>query len=134
MIDINTLESEATPTYDVAVAFASDATPTAGFMVVGKNSPQYQARRRLLSLDGVKRSAVRAKKIDTKTDDGAAELIDSIEGNETELAVACVVSWYGFSNPEVVTSEALLRVFAARPTWRDKVLAAIENDANFSQG
>ena len=134
MIDISALEAEAAPTYDVAVMFAADATPTAGFMVVGKNSPQYQARRRLLSLDGVKRSAVRAKKIDTKTDDGAAELVDSIEGSETALAIACVVSWYGFTNPETVTPEALAKVFTARPTWRERVLAAIENDANFSQG
>ena len=134
MIDITALEAQSSPTYNVAVAFAADATPTAGFMVVGKNSPQYQAKRRLLSLDGVKRAAVRAKKIDTKTDDGAAELVDSVEDNETQLAIACVVSWYGFTNPDVMTPDALARLFVARPTWREQVLAAIENDANFSQG
>ena len=134
MIDISTLETEATPVYDVPVMFADDATPTAGFKVVGKNSPQYQAKRRLLTLDGVKRSAVRAKKIDTKTDDGAAELIDSVESSETQIALACVVAWYGFVNPAELTEAALLKVFKARPSWREKVLLAIENDANFSTG
>ena len=134
MIDINALASEETPVYDVAVVFDADAHPTAGFKVVGKNSPQYQAKRRQLSLDAVKRSAVRAKKVDTKTDDGAAELIDSIEGNETQLAIACVVAWYGFVNPAELSAAALEKVFTARPTWREKVLAAIENDANFSKG
>lgn len=134
MIDISTLETEATPIYDVPVMFADDATPIAGFKVVGKNSPQYQARRRMLSLDGVKRSAVRAKKLDTKTDDGAAELIDSVENNETQMALACVVDWYGFVNPSTLNEDALLKVFKARPSWREKVLSAIEDDANFSRG
>lgn len=134
MIDISALESETTPVYDVPVVFNDDATPAAGFKVVGKNSPQYQAKRRLLALDGVKRAAVRAKKLDAKTDDGAAELIDSIDGNETALAIACVVEWYGFVNPAELSADALAKVFAARPSWREKVLAAIENDANFSKG
>lgn len=133
MIDLTTLEAEVTPTYDVPVVFNADATSAAGFLVVGKNSPQYQAQRRLIALQGIKRSATRGKKLDTKTDDGAAELMDSFEGNETSLALACVVSWYGFTNPDVLTPDALAKVFAARPTWREKVLDAIETDANFSQ-
>lgn len=134
MIDINALETESTPVYDVAVVFNADATPVAGFKVVGKNSPQYQAKRRQLALDGVKKAAVRAKKIDTKTDDGAAELVDSIDTSETQLALACVVDWYGFVNPAELSDDALLKVFKARPSWREKVLSAIENDANFSMG
>ena len=133
MIDLTTLEAEATPTYEVPVVFNADATPAAGFMVVGKNAPQYQAQRRLIALQGIKRSAVRGKKLDTKTNAGAEELVDSFDSNETALAIACVVSWYGFTNPELMTPDALAKVFAARPTWREKVLDAIETDANFSQ-
>ena len=133
MIDITALESDAIPVYDVAVVFDDKATAVAGFKVVGKNSPQYQAKRRQLALEGVKRAAVRAKKVDTKTDDGAAELIDTIDANETDIAIACVVDWYGFVNPATISAGALAKVFAARPTWREKVLAAIENDANFSE-
>lgn len=134
MIDINSLETEAAIVYDVPVVFAADATPTVGFKVVGKNSPQYQAKRRQLALEGVKRAAVRSKKVDTKTDDGAAEIVDAIDANETAIAVACTVGWYGFMNPSEPNPEALLKVFTARPSWREQVLAAVENDANFFKG
>lgn len=134
MIDISALENEIAAVHDVPVLFAADATPTAGFKVVGKNSPQYQAKRRQLAVNGVKRAAVRAKKVDTKTDDGASEIVESIDSNETELAIACVVDWYGFTNPAEPNPDALAKVFAARPTWREQVLAAIENDANFLKG
>ena len=45
-----------------------------------------------------------------------------------------VVDWFGFNKagePVAFTVDGLRNMFEIRPTWRDKVLAALENEDNF---
>lgn len=132
LIDIFSLNNEQI-TSQVVVAFDEEGQPKAWFDVVGKDSDQYRQAAEKLRLAGIKRGATR-QKIDTKTDDGAARLDGIIQRNDFELAVAVVVGWGGFGaagKPVPLTDEALRNVLKAKPTWREKISAALEDEAGF---
>lgn len=121
-------------TFNVDVMYDEDGNATAGLIIVGKNSPEYQAENHATRAEGYKRSSIRKTAIDTKTDEGANKLIDLIDSNAQRLALAVVVGWYGFTSGgvEVPLDKALVKSsFEKYPTWQDKVSAALEVDANF---
>lgn len=121
-------------TFNVDVMFDEDGNPTLGFVIVGKNSPEYQAESHAVRADGYKKSAVRKTAIDAKTDEGASKLVDAIDSNATRLALSVVTDWYGFTSngaPVPFDKSLVLAAFKKFPTWEDKVNAALEVDANF---
>lgn len=121
-------------TFDVPVIFDADGEPVAGLSIVGKNSDEYRAESHAVRAEGYKKSARRKTAIDASTDDGAAHLVDVIDGNQKRLALAVAVDWYGFtSNGAAVPFDKGLAAvaFDKYPTWLDRVTAALENDANF---
>jgi hypothetical protein len=121
-------------TFNVDVLFDEDGNPAAGFVIVGKNSPEYQAESHAVRADGYKRSAVRKTAIDAKTDAGASKLVEAIDSNATRLALSVVTGWYGFTSagaPVPFDKGLVLAAFKKFPTWEDKVNAALEVDANF---
>jgi len=121
-------------THKVDVLFNDDGEAVAGFVIVGKNSPEYQAENHAIRAEGFKRSAVRKTAIDAKTDDGASKLVEAVDSNATRLALSVVKDWYGFTSngqPTAYTKELGLAAFKKFPTWEDKVNAALEVDANF---
>ena len=118
----------------VGVAFDENGDPTSGFVIVGKDSEQYREAARLLRIAGIRRGSVKATRIDTKTEDGAAEFDRVLRSNEDEIAVAVVTDWFGFSRsgePLAFSVDALRGVLAKRPTWRDKISAALEAEDSF---
>lgn len=136
-IDLSTLDAETAVTFDVPVAFDDKGAPISGFTVVGKNSDQYRAAKRKQDVIAIKKSMQRGKSPDAKTDAGAEAFIDDATARETAVSIACVVGWYGFTRAGVaieLTADELAGVFTKRPTWLEKVSAAIATDANFTQG
>ncbi len=135
--DITSLDATEKRGFDVPVVFDENADPVAGFTCVGKNSKEYRAMQRQQQIRAIKRSSVRAAQPDGKTDEGAAFYLDSGEENTMELAVASVIGLFGFSQDGAEMAMSAVNVeslFEKRPTWRDKVIAAIEADANFTKG
>ena len=136
--DINALNVSETTSFDVPVVFDDNGEPVAGFKCVGKDSKEYRATQRQQQIRAIKRSSVRAnKQPDAKTNEGAAFYLDTGEENTMELAVACVVGLYGFNRgdaPLELTPANVEALFEKRGSWRDKVQAAIEADANFTKG
>jgi hypothetical protein len=121
-------------TYNVDVLFDDDGNPTAGFVIVGKNSPEYQAESHAVRAEGHKRSAIRKAALDVKTDEGASKLVDIIDDNSTRLALAVVKDWYGFTSagaPVPYEKKHGLAAFQKFPVWEEKVNAALEVDNNF---
>jgi hypothetical protein len=121
-------------TFDVNVLFNDDGDAIASLVIVGKNSPEYQAESHALRAEGHKRAAKRQTAIDAKTDEGAVKLVDLIDGNQERLALAVVVGWKGFTSAgvEVPFDKALVKQgFAKYPTWVDLISAALAVDANF---
>jgi hypothetical protein len=133
-IYLDTLQSLDDATYKVDVAFDDDGNGTAGFSVVGKDSAAYRDAAHRMRVASIKRAAVKSQRIDTKTEQGAETLDALVQSNELELAVAATVGWYGFSDkgaPAAFTADAIRRAYTVRPTWREKVTAALENETNF---
>lgn len=133
-IDLATLDTRQDALHDVPVLFDEDGTALAGFKVVDANSKRYRDAKRKFDLINVKRSAVRRKAIDAKTDEGAAALLDLAAEQRTDIAVECVVEWYGFKSGGVdvpPTPETLAKVFAAYPQWVELVNAKIAEGASF---
>jgi hypothetical protein len=121
-------------TFKVDVMFDADGNPLAGFVIVGKNSPQFQAVEKKVRVDNVVRSSNRKSAIDGSTEAGAETLIRTVDLNQRATAVAVVVGWYGFLMNGVETAfdpDTLAKVFDKYPTWQTKVLLALEADTNF---
>lgn len=135
--DINAMESVGDRTFDVNVGQRADGSPV-GFRVVGPSSEPYQKVVREIELLNVKQSAARGKPLDLTTDEGAAVVVDGGNARRDLLLAACVVDWYGFTfgetEPAAFSAESFARVMKAKPAWRVKLLAAIEEDANFGAG
>lgn len=133
-IDLDNLPQTTELTQRVGVAFDDEGEPTAGFIIVGKDSKQYRDTERRLKVTAIKRQAVKKQRIDTKTDEGAEQFADLMQKNEEELAVAVVVDWFGFKaggQPAPFSVDGVRKVFKARPSYRDRVNAALENEAGF---
>lgn len=132
--DLDLLTDPSALTHRVAVAWDADGNETAGFIIVGKDSPQYQQMSERLRAAGIKRGAIRSQRIDTKTDEGAVQLHQLMQKNEFELAVAVVVDWFGFKKggqPVEFNVHMVRDMLTKKPTWREKITAELEVEANF---
>jgi hypothetical protein len=121
-------------TFTVSVLFNEDGDHAAGFEIVGKNSEQYRDIIRATSVVAIKRSQTKKQQIDGKTDAGAGQLFDLGEDRNLKIAKAVVVGLPGFvsrGQPLPVNDANLNALFAKFPSWVDKIIAALEVDANF---
>lgn len=128
------VDADSPRTFRVDLTFTPDGDPLAGLIIVGKGSNEYRAESHAIRAEGYKKSARRSTAIDTKTDEGASQLVDIIDGNQKRLTLAVVVGWYGFTNggePAEFDKRLVDAAFDKFPTWQEKVSAALENDANF---
>ena len=120
--------------HKVVVAQDAVGEDKCGFYIVGKNSPEYQDAARQVRIDGLKRAAKRKGPLDTSTDEGATVVAKMIEANEITLASSVVKGWFGFENQGAAAdfNKALVSTMLTKmPTWRDKITAALEAEANF---
>lgn len=140
--DLDNLEGVQRLTAKVPVVINSDGEDVSGFIILGKDSDEFQNAQKKLRMEGVQKSAKRKTMIDASTDDGAAKLTTLIEDQERRLALSVVVDWFGFSRKDadgqvvaVPFDKALVEhMFKVKPTWQAKVMAALEVDANFTKG
>jgi hypothetical protein len=136
--DINLLLGEAAApaekNFTVSVLFDDDGNHKAGFEIVSKNSEQYRDVIRATSVTAIKRAQTKKQQIDGKTDAGANTLFELGENRGRKIAMAVVVGLPGFvdkGQPVPVSEQFLNAVFDKFPTWEEKILAALESDANF---
>ena len=121
-------------TFIVSVLYDEDGNHKAGFEIVSKNSGQYRNAMRSTSVSAIKRGQTKKEQIDAKTDAGAGAMYDLMEDRNQKIAIAVVVGLPGFTDkgqPVAVSEQFLKVVFAKFPTWQEKILAALEADANF---
>ena len=121
-------------THKVAVIEDADGEAISGFIIVGKNSPEYQAASNAVRHENIKRAGKRSKQVDTSTDEGAAALAKTVTSNERTIALAITVGWFGFNlegSPMTFDKTMVEKLFDKFPQWQVRVNAALENDANF---
>jgi hypothetical protein len=121
-------------THKVGVVFNDDGEPVSGFLIVGKNSPQYQEANNSVRAENIKRAAKRNKQVDASTDEGAKIISRTVMSNEKTIVSAVVVDWFGFlkgGEPLSFDKAVVDKMLTAFPTWQTAISAALENDANF---
>lgn len=121
-------------TQRVEVDWDDDGEPTAGFIIVSKNSDEYQKTFAAQRQRAIRRQAVKRTRFDMKTEEGAEQLDETIQKNNTELAIAVVTGWFGFTaggQEAPFDKAAIPAIFEKRPSWRDRVLQALEDEAAF---
>lgn len=135
LVDISNLGAIATKEHKCGVQFDIEGNPTAGFIMVGKNSSQYRNVQREMRIENLQRSAQRkVEQIDTATAEGAGVVISAVEEQDHRTAVAVITGWFGFGNGETEVPFDASRVpgiLQAMPTWQNAVLKDLERDANF---
>lgn len=132
--DLALIDKPEAITHRVPVMLDDDGEGIVGFVIVSKDTPQYIAVAQRLRVSGIKRQAVKGERIDTGTDAGALQFDNMVRDNETELAASVVVDWFGFTNggaPAAFDPAMVRNALAARPSWRNKVMIALEVEANF---
>lgn len=135
--DLSQLDATEDNTTKVVVISDIDGNDQCGFVIVGKNSPEFQEASRQVRIDGLKRSAKRKTALDTSTDEGAAVVAKMIETNELTLATSVVKGWFGFQTNGVdapFDKAIVAKMLSKYPTWKDKITTALDNDANFIKG
>ena len=136
MFDIDKIEASAQNTFDLNVGQDEEGRPV-GFRVVGTASEQYERADRAIQLMNVKEMSQREGPLDLSTDDGAEIAVEGGAQRRDIIIRECVVDWFGFTangEPAPFNQENLERILKRRPQWRTKILAAIEDDANFTGG
>jgi len=121
-------------TQRVAVAWDEEGEPTDGFIIVGKDSDEYQKTLGGQRQKAIRRQAVKRTRFDLKTEEGAEQLDATLRQNEYEIAAAVVVGWYGFTvngQPAPFVKERVTQILAVKPSWKDRILAALEDEAAF---
>lgn len=136
--DLSSLDAVGAAPLTARVTLIADADgePVSGLIIVNKDSDEYQGENAKLRTEGLQRSAKRQTQIDAKTEEGAVALNSLITGNETRLALSVVVGWFGFSSngeDAPFNKATVAKMFAMKPTWQAKTLAALEADANFTK-
>jgi hypothetical protein len=138
--DLKDIEESTRKTVDVIVGHLEAKEglgDPVGFKVLGPGSDEYEAAERTIQLLNIKEAAARHKAVDMTSDEGAAIAVDGGEARRQVMIDKCVVGWFGFldeGKPAEFTPENLARLFKARPAWRRRVLAAIEDEAAFTGG
>jgi len=121
-------------TFPVNLIFDKDGNPVSGLICVGKNSTQYRAEKNAIRASNIMRGANTGTSIDTKTEDGAMQMVELTDANQERLALAVVVDWFGFTNAgaQVPFDKKLVAAgFKKFPTWIDEVHVGLEKEANF---
>lgn len=121
-------------TAKVPLIFDDLGDPVSGLIIVGKNSPQARNAARSVQVATVMRSNNRKSALDASTENGAGALIDTVELNNTAMALAVTVGWYGFvmnGNEALFDPEAVAAMFKKFPTWQEKVLRTLDAESNF---
>jgi hypothetical protein len=120
--------------YDLPFDFDAEGKVSAAIRIVGKNSQQYKNADRNLTRMALKKSAVRGRPLDLKKDSDSDEFMDQRETTNIALAVAVTVGWYGLTSggqEYVFNADAAKALYTKNAVVRDKVLAAVEDAANF---
>lgn len=118
----------------VVVAVDDNGDDVCGFLVAGKNSPQYQLESQRIRADALRRASNRKSALEASTEAGATALAKAIDANELALAKALLVDWFGFGRNGIAApfDAAVAHSLVVKyPTWRDKIIATVEADANF---
>ena len=134
-MELTAVKVDVQDTLDVPVTFDDEGTPIEGFEVVGPDSHQYQDADRKWRLRSVKRAASRGRPVDSRSENGAAEVLNTTLAVQREIVFACVVGMYGFTDngvPAEVNVKTLDVIFTARPSWLTKVYMAIEANVGFT--
>lgn len=134
--EVEDLDKADEATFNVAVIKDEEGEPVSGFIIVGKNSPEYQAENEAIRIEGIKRASKRSKQIDTSTDAGAALVAQTVSSNEKRLALAVTVGWFGFNSegaPLAFNKQMVEKMYAKKPTWLAEVSNALEADGNFTK-
>ena len=135
--DISSMDTSIETSFNVAVITDIDGNAKSGFKVVGKNSEGYKQATHKMRVEGLMRASKRKAVIDTSTQEGADSMARTIELNDIALACSVVTGWFGFGNSgqeAEFNADIALKMLIKFPTWRGKVLEALENDANFIKG
>lgn len=121
-------------TFKVPVIVDADGNPESGFVIVGRNSPEYREADKAVRVVNQKAAANRTKAIDLKSDAGATKVVDIVDGQEVARAAAVVVDWFGWDKggvPRPFEKSAMVKILTAKPTWLAKINAALTEDNNF---
>lgn len=134
--DISNLDSADTNqiTNKVVMIEDEDGEAVTGFIIVGKNSQEYQNASNAIRIEGIKRASKRNKQIDTSTDEGASIVSRTVSANEKTIAMAVTVDWFGFNKegePIPFDKAIVEKLFEKYPQWQAKVNSALESDKNF---
>jgi len=128
------LDASTDVTYDIPFAYDANGATIAAITVVGKNSQKYKDAERKLTRVALKKSAVRGRPLDLKRDADSDEFIEQREATNLELAIAATTGWFGLTNAGaeyVFSPENARALYTKNVVVRDKVLAAVEDAANF---
>jgi hypothetical protein len=132
--EIEDLDAPEQVTHKVGVVFNDEGDAISGFIIVGKDSPQYQDENSVIRQENIQRASKRNKQIDTSTPEGAKLVATTLNNNEKRLALAVTVGWFGFNSEgaELAFSKQMTeKMYTKKPTWLEKVNAALDADANF---
>lgn len=132
--DLEELDTVAEATYRCGVRFDDEGDAISGFIIASKNSVECTTAQKKIRVNGIMRSHKRKKDIDATTESGATVVMDSIASNNRTLALGVVVGWFGFNKggkPATFDKAMVAQMFDKSPTWQDKVLNDLENEANF---
>ena len=120
--------------HKVSVIDDDDGNAVSGFMIVGKNSEQYQTITNDIRVRNIKRAAKRKGQLDASTDAGAEMIARTVAQQDRETALGVVIGWFGFhkdGQPMKFDKALVAKMFDKYPQWQTKVLSELENDANF---
>lgn len=141
--DIADIEQSTRSTVDVVIGHQPDKngepdkSKPVGFKVLGPGSDEYAAAERTIQLLNVKEAAARKGAVDLTSDEGAAIAVDGGDARRQVLIEKCVTGWFGFvedgKDAEFSTAN-LARVLKARPAWKARLLASIEDEVAFTGG
>ena len=139
MFDLDRDEQDKTAAEEpirIAVAVDDEGNDVCGFFVAGKNSSAYQKESQRIRAAALRRASNRKGVSDSSTEAGSVALAKSIDDSELSLASAIAIDWFGFArnNVPVPFDRAVASGLLAKyPTWREKIIAAVEADANFTK-
>lgn len=132
--DLDAVDTSVDEPLRVVVAIDAEGNDVCGFLVAGKNSKEYQKEAQRIRAAALRRAANRKSASDTATEAGSVALAKTIDENEQSLAAAIVVNWFGFARQGVAVPfdrSVAAGLLAKYPTWREKVMVAVEAEANF---
>lgn len=121
-------------THRVPVIFDADGNPKSGFIIVGKNSPQYMESTEKTRIGSIMKSAARKRPLDTTTEQGAKILTSTLDNNELNTAIAVTVDWFGWDvegKPAQFDRNIVEKMLNKFPTWKAKIINDLDNDGNF---